>query len=104
MILVYCTCPNVEVADHIARTVVEERLAACVNRIPDVRSTYRWKGSVQTEPESLLLIKTRKDRFEALKNRILTLHPYELPELIAVQVSGGFDRYLAWVADESSPD
>ncbi len=103
MILVYCTCPSVEVADRIAATVVEECLAACVNRIPDVRSTYRWKGAVQTESESLLLIKTRKDRFEALKNRILALHPYELPELIAVEVSAGFDRYLAWVRDETNP-
>lgn len=74
-----------------------ERLAACVNRLPGIRSTYRWQGVVTTDSEELLLIKTTARRFDALKTRLLELHPYELPELLAVPVAHGHDAYLDWV-------
>lgn len=97
VLLCYCTCPDAASAQHLAQAVVGERLAACVNRIPGIQSTYRWKGEVTTDTEELLLIKTTASRFEALKERILALHPYELPELIAVPVERGHAGYLAWV-------
>ncbi|HVF35787.1 MAG TPA: divalent-cation tolerance protein CutA [Candidatus Saccharimonadia bacterium] len=101
VLLVYCTVPSVPVADALARTLVEERLAACVNRIAGVVSTYRWEGEITADPELLLLIKTTADRFDALRARIVELHPYELPEVIAVPIEAGFERYLAWIADET---
>jgi periplasmic divalent cation tolerance protein len=97
VLLCYCTCPNAESAQHLADALVGESLAACVNRIPGIRSTYRWKGEVTTDTEELLLIKTTIERFEALKERLLALHPYELPELIAVPVERGHTAYLDWV-------
>jgi len=101
MILVLCTCPNHEAADKIARTLVEEHLAACVNSLPNIISTYRWKGEVHKDCEVLLLIKTTKDRFDPLKNRIVELHPYGLPEIIAVDIVMGLDRYVKWVEEET---
>ena len=100
-LLVYCTVPSAPVADALARTLVEERLAACVNRIAGVVSTYRWEGEVKADPELLLLIKTTADRFEALRARIVELHPYELPGVIAVGIEAGLDRYLEWIATET---
>ncbi|HUA79496.1 MAG TPA: divalent-cation tolerance protein CutA [Dyella sp.] len=97
VLLCYCTCPNVASAQHLAEALVNESLAACVNRIPGIQSTYRWKGEVTTDTEELLLIKTTAARFEALKERVLALHPYELPELIAVPVERGHIAYLDWV-------
>jgi periplasmic divalent cation tolerance protein len=97
VLLCYCTCPNAESARHLAQALVRERLAACVNCIPGIRSTYRWQGEVTTDSEELLLIKTTASCFEALKERVLALHPYELPELIAVPVERGHAAYLDWV-------
>ncbi|HTV85188.1 MAG TPA: divalent-cation tolerance protein CutA [Dyella sp.] len=97
VLLCYCTCPNADSAQHLAHALVSEGLAACVNRIPAVHSTYRWKGEVTTDSEELLLIKTTAARLEALKERVLALHPYELPELIAVPVELGHGAYLDWV-------
>jgi periplasmic divalent cation tolerance protein len=97
VLLCYCTCPNAASAQHLAAALVGESLAACVNRIPGIQSTHRWKGEVTTDTEELLLIKTTAERFEALKERVLALHPYELPELIAVPVERGHAAYLDWV-------
>jgi periplasmic divalent cation tolerance protein len=102
MLLAYCTCPDADSAAVIARALVAERLAACVNRLPGVHSTYRWQGEVEEAGEVLLLIKTTADRLEALTSRVKALHPYELPELIAVEVRAGLPDYLAWVAAESA--
>jgi periplasmic divalent cation tolerance protein len=101
--LVLCTCPDAAVADRIARTLVEEQLAACVNRLDGVRSVYRWQGQVERADEVLLLIKSTHERFAALCERVLALHPYELPELIAVDVSSGLQRYLDWVEASNRP-
>jgi len=97
ILLCYCTCPDAASAQAIAEALVGERLAACVNRLPGVASTYRWQGRVTTDAEELLLVKTVASRFEALKARLLALHPYDLPELIAVPVEHGHDAYLDWV-------
>jgi periplasmic divalent cation tolerance protein len=97
VLLCYCSCPDAACAQAIAATLVGERLAACVNRISGILSTYRWQGAVVTDDEELLVIKTTAGRFEALKARLLELHPYELPELVAVPVAHGHDAYLDWV-------
>jgi len=101
ILLCLCTCPDAASAQRLAETLVGERLAACVNRLPGVLSTYRWQDKVQTDGEELLLIKTTAERFEALKARLLALHPYELPELIALPVERGHATYLDWVRTHS---
>jgi len=97
-VVVLCTCPDEIVAERIATALVDERLAACVNRVPGVVSTYRWKSEVCRDSECLLLIKTTIERFAALSERIVALHPYELPEVVAVDIARGLPRYLEWVA------
>lgn len=99
-LVVLCTCPNEETARRIAETLVQEHLAACVNRMAGVRSTYRWQDRIEDEPEVLLLVKTVRRRFEALELRLKALHPYDLPEIIALPVSAGSVQYLTWVATE----
>jgi periplasmic divalent cation tolerance protein len=101
--LLLTTAPSAEVGARLARTVVEERLAACVNLVPGIRSIYRWAGAVQEDDEVLLLIKTRQDRVDALSRRVHELHPYELPELITIGILGGSERYLEWVREEVAP-
>ncbi|MFC4526022.1 divalent-cation tolerance protein CutA [Dyella halodurans] len=97
VLICYCTCPDAASAQKLADALVGDGLAACVNRLPGVSSTYRWQGKVVTESEVLLLIKTTESRFAALKQRLLALHPYEVPELIAVPVAQGHAAYLDWV-------
>jgi periplasmic divalent cation tolerance protein len=101
--VVLVTAPDAEVGARLARVVVEERLAACVNLVPGIRSIYRWAGAIQEDDEVLLVIKTREDRVAALSRRVHELHPYELPELIAVGVLGGSERYLEWLREEAAP-
>ena len=96
-----CTCPDPNTAARIADTLVAERLAACVNLLPGLRSVYRWQEKVEHADEMLLLIKTTADRLQALQQRILALHPYELPEVIAVEAAGGLPAYLDWVAQQT---
>jgi len=100
-IVVLCTCPDEATAEHIASALVEERLAACVNRIAGIASIYRWKAEVCRGSECLLLIKTMRDHFDALRDRIVALHPYELPEVIAIDIALGLDRYLDWIASKT---
>jgi periplasmic divalent cation tolerance protein len=99
VLVAFTTCPSEKEAESIAGALVEERLAACVTRIPGVTSTYIWKGLVQNDRETVLMIKTTTGRFDALKARVKELHPYELPELIAIPVCAGAENYLAWVRD-----
>lgn len=96
VLLVWCTCPA-DAAGRLAEALVGERLAACVNRIGPVQSTYTWQGAVETATETLLAIKTTAARYPALQARLRELHPYELPEIIASPVSNGLPDYLAWV-------
>jgi periplasmic divalent cation tolerance protein len=98
-IVVISTCANRKEAERIARDVVEKRLAACVNILP-VRSCYRWKGKIRDDREYLMIAKTRSDLFTKLKTRILTLHSYDLPEIVSLRIEGGYKKYLDWISDE----
>jgi periplasmic divalent cation tolerance protein len=95
------TAPDAETGRRIARALVEERLAACVNVLPGVHSIYRWKGAVEEADEVMLVAKTRAERAAALAARVRALHPYELPEVVVLPVRGGSRAYLQWVAAES---
>ncbi len=96
------TCANTEEADRIAGALVERRLAACVNRLDGVLSTYRWESSLHRDNEILLLIKTIETRFEDLRLAIHRLSSYDVPEIIAVPIRKGSDDYLAWLEDSVS--
>lgn len=98
--LAFVTCPA-SAADALARALVDDGIAACVNIVPQVRSVYRWKGQVCADEEALLLIKHRASSFEALRQAVLERHPYELPEIIAVDVDHGHAAYLAWLLDSA---
>jgi len=102
--LVLCTCPDEASAGRIARALVEGRLAACVNVLPGLRSVYRWQGAVEEAQEHLLLIKTCAARLPDLERAVRELHPYELPELVAVPITGGLAAYLDWVRENSRPE
>ena len=99
VVVVLCTLPPGDAASSIARTLVEERLAACVNLVPQVRSFYVWQGKVEDSEEQLAIIKTTTDGFAALRARLVELHPYEVPEVIAVPVEDGHLPYLGWVRE-----
>lgn len=101
-LVVLSTVAGVEDAERIARAVVEQGLAACVNVVPQVVSIYRFKGAVEREEERLLVIKTTADRFEALRQAVVALHPYEVPELIAIPIQAGHEPYLAWLDEACS--
>jgi len=96
-LVVFCSCPDEESAGRLADALIEERLAACVTRLPGATSVYRWEGSVHRDPEVVLMIKTTAGRLANLSARIEALHPYEVPEVIAVPAAGGSERYLGWV-------
>jgi len=95
--LVLSTCPDRETALALGTQLVEQRLAACVNLVPGLTSIYRWEDKVQRQPEVLLLVKTQADRLDALTGNLRRLHPYELPEIIAVPIVAGLPEYLNWV-------
>lgn len=99
VVIVYVSCPDTAVAASLARSLVDEGLAACGSVLPGVRSIYRWQGEVQDEPEVLLLLKTQAARVHDLCARVEQLHPYDVPEAIATPVVAGLPAYLAWVAD-----
>jgi periplasmic divalent cation tolerance protein len=96
-VMLYCTCPDEETARLIATQIVERGLAGCVNRVPGLTSVYKWHGELKTGTEVLLLIKTAADRTEALIAALLSMHPYELPEIIVVPITGGHQPYLDWI-------
>jgi periplasmic divalent cation tolerance protein len=103
VVLVLTTVPDVPTAETIARALVEERLAACVNALAPMTSVYRWNGAVTRDEERQLIVKTTRDRVGEVEARLAALHPYELPELLVVTVDGGSERYLAWVRAETGP-
>ena len=102
VLLVLCTHPDPAAAESLATVLVERRLAACVNILPGLRSVYRWQGRIERASEVLLLIKTTAEHFVELKEAIVTLHPYSLPEVLAFESRDGLDRYLDWVRAETS--
>jgi periplasmic divalent cation tolerance protein len=99
-IVVYVTVSSVDEGRRIARALVEERLAACVNQLPGIRSIYRWQGKIEESTEELLIIKTNKDLFAALQKRVCELHSYAVPEVIAVPVTAGSEPYLQWLDEQ----
>ena len=102
--LIYCTCPDQKTAERIARHLVSDKLAACVNILPGVSSIYEWQGQIETAQEHLLLIKSQASRYTAIETAIKTLHPYQLPEIIAVAIARGSAEYLKWIDSCLSTD
>jgi periplasmic divalent cation tolerance protein len=96
-VLILVTVPNDAVADRIAHTLVAEQLVACVNVVPGVRSIYAWEGEICNEGELQCLLKTRRELFSAVRERVLELHPYQIPEIIALPLVEGHPDYLAWL-------
>lgn len=101
VLICVCAFPDADVASRIAHALVEARAAACVNLLPGATSVYRWDGRVETATEVVGLIKTRRDRLDALSALTRGLHPYDVPELVAIEAVGGLPAYLHWVAAET---
>ena len=100
-LLIMCTCPNQDTAQVIADQLVDQALAACVNILPGVTSVYQWQGKRETAQEHLLLIKSANEAYQQLEQAITELHPYELPEVIAVPITQGLDAYLGWIEQQT---
>ena len=100
-LLVFTTLPTADKAAEIAKLLVDEKLVACANLLPAVRSIYRWQGKMHDENEVLVLLKTRAEQLERLKLRLLEVHPYEVPEVLAVPVESGYQPYLEWLTGET---
>jgi periplasmic divalent cation tolerance protein len=103
VLVVFSTFPSADKAAEVARTLVTEGLAACANLVGPVRSIYRWQDELQDDTETLAVIKTTRDTFEAMKARLVELHPYEVAEVIALPVEAGHAPYLDWVAAQTKP-
>ena len=101
-ILILVTASSETEAETIAKTLVEERLAACVNLVSPIRSIYRWEGKIADDREWLLVIKTQATRFAAVAARVTALHSYQVPEVIAVPIQAGAEAYLRWLREETS--
>ncbi len=102
-LLVLNTCPDTITAKSIAKQLVANKLAACVQIVPGIQSFFRWEGKVDNAEEQLLLIKTNADRYKQLEDKIKALHPYELPEIVAVSISTGLTDYLSWIDNSIHP-
>ncbi len=100
VVTVIMTAPDAETAETLALTLVSERLAACASVVPNIVSMYWWDGELQRDDEAMVILKTVQQRVQALEARAVELHPYAVPEVLVVAVSGGHAPYLAWVADE----
>ncbi len=102
-LVVLCTCPDVMVAEKLAQTIVEQHLAACVNLLPSVTSIYHWQGAIERATECLLLIKTERAVYPALESALAELHPYQVPEIVALPIVQGLPPYLRWMAESVGP-
>ncbi|XP_059460492.1 protein CutA, chloroplastic [Corylus avellana] len=100
-IVVYVTVPNKELGKKLAESIVKEKLAACVNRVPGIESVYQWQGEIQTDSEELLIIKTRQSLLEALTEHVKANHEYDVPEVIALPITGGSLQYLEWIKNST---
>ena len=101
ILFAYITTPDAETARAIGKTLIEEKLAACVNLLPGMESWYRWKGEIESARECVLIAKTRSGLREALQARVLSLHPYECPCVVFLPVNGGNPAYLEWIFHET---
>ena len=99
-IVALVTVGSADEGDRLARALVESRLAACVNRLKAVQSIYRWQGKIESSEEELLIVKTRRDLFERLKEKIQQLHSYQVPEIIALPIIEGSENYLRWLDED----
>lgn len=97
ILIAFCTCPDKETAEKIARRLVESNLAGCVNILPSITSVYAWKGQIESADECLLIIKLPASDYQSMETAIRSCHPYELPEIIAVPVQYGLPEYLNWI-------
>jgi periplasmic divalent cation tolerance protein len=97
--IVLSTCPTLESAEIIAASLVEAKLAACVNIVPGLTSVYAWQGNIEKSQEYLLVAKTRLTAYPAIESAILERHPYELPEIISIPIKNGLANYLSWIDD-----
>ncbi|MBM4207366.1 MAG: divalent-cation tolerance protein CutA [Gammaproteobacteria bacterium] len=95
--VIFCTCPDQATAEKIAHALVEKQLAACVNILPHVTSVYQWQGQVESAAEYLLMIKSPVQSYTAIETAIRSLHPYELPEIIALSIAQGLPEYINWI-------
>ncbi|EFL52099.1 CutA1 divalent ion tolerance protein [Solidesulfovibrio fructosivorans JJ]] len=102
-VMVYITAPSPEAAESIGRALVTERLAACANILPGMRSIYHWKGAIETAEETVLIAKTRSDLADALTARVKELHDYEVPCAVVVPIVSGLPDFLHWIDDETAP-
>jgi len=101
-IQIHCNCPNQETANHIANSLVQEQLAACVNILPQICSVYRWHNSVEQETEYQLQIKTTADLYQQIEDKLIELHPYDVPEVIALPITVGYQPYLNWITQNTN--
>lgn len=101
--IVMVTAPSKAVAHDLARRVLSERLVACVNVVGGVHSLFRWKGEIEEADEVVLLLKTRADRVDTLRRRVVSLHPYEVPEFVVLPIADGLEAYLGWIRAETDP-
>ncbi len=100
-IIVFVTCSSAEEAEKIASALVEKRVAACGNIVPDIRSIFWWKDSLESEQELLLILKSRSELFPQIEEIVTSLHSYDLPEIIAIPIVTGSDAYLDWIERET---
>lgn len=102
-VIIFCTCPSDNaVAKNLAEQLVSQRLAACVNIMPNVQSVYTWQGKIAHDHENLLIIKSRRSLYSEIEAKIKALHPYELPEIIMVTLDAGLPDYLNWINQSTS--
>ena len=101
ILILLSTCPDAATAERMARELVAASLVACVNIVPGVRSIYLWNGAVQADEEVLMILKTTAGRLAAVRERLVALHPYDLPEIVALPVVDGHHPYLQWVVDST---
>lgn len=95
--MVFCTCPSKDMAEKLARTVIEAKLAACTNIVPQITSIYRWQNTIETDSEVQLILKTRQDKLDSLEELVQQHHPYEVPEWLVLPILQGSQAYLDWM-------
>lgn len=98
-IVILCTVPTQNIATSIARALVEKKIAACCNILPSITSVYEWQGKVETDDELLLIIKSTEENYKLIESEIIALHPYEVPEIIVLEISKGSQKYLSWITE-----
>ncbi len=103
VLLAFCTFPDADTARKIAKEIVDLRLAACGNILPQIHSIYRWQGKVESNDEALAIFKLDSARYAEFEAKLRALHPYEVPEIISCKIDNGLPEYLRWVADSSAP-